>query len=153
MEQAEPSSPKSDRSRRSSNANPNEEAAENPEQVPEGQSQPKGSNETLDAPIEAIAALEPPSEEEKTQEADIIDENERKYLDQLEKLKEMTKQQLLDKKKVPASYYTDSKKERIILQYVENFKRQYSLLYPGRKELLLSPPNEFGVKVRFAEWF
>ncbi|KAI8925801.1 hypothetical protein BC831DRAFT_459481 [Entophlyctis helioformis] len=75
-----------------------------------------------------------------------VDQHEQQYIEQMARRKHNLRQQLLDKKKVPASYYTNSPKEQIILQYVDNFSRQYCQLYPGRKELLLSPPNEFGIK-------
>ncbi|KAJ3116479.1 hypothetical protein HDU96_009564 [Phlyctochytrium bullatum] len=75
-----------------------------------------------------------------------IDHHEIDYQEQQEKRKRALEQQLLDKSKVPASYYTLSKKEEMILKYVENFNRQYVQLYPGRKELFLCPANEFGIK-------
>ncbi|KAI9093129.1 hypothetical protein DFS34DRAFT_274340 [Phlyctochytrium arcticum] len=53
---------------------------------------------------------------------------------------------LMDKSKVPESYYTTSKKEGLVLDFVNNFARQYAQLFPGRKELLLCPPNHFGIK-------
>ncbi|KAI8921991.1 hypothetical protein DFJ77DRAFT_444875 [Powellomyces hirtus] len=53
--------------------------------------------------------------------------------------------ELLDRSKAPASYYTTSKKETWVLEYVNNFNRQYTQLFPGRRGLLLSPPNHFGV--------
>ncbi|KAJ3026471.1 UNVERIFIED_CONTAM: hypothetical protein HDU68_005603 [Siphonaria sp. JEL0065] len=74
------------------------------------------------------------------------DAHEQFYLEQKEKRKKALQQQLLDKTKVRSSYYTCSKKETIVLQYVENFNRQYVQLYPGRKDLFLCPANEFDVK-------
>ncbi|KAI9350126.1 hypothetical protein BDR26DRAFT_851892 [Obelidium mucronatum] len=74
------------------------------------------------------------------------DAHEQFYLEQKEKRKKALQQQLLDKSKVRPSYYTCSKKETIVLQYVENFNRQYVQLYPGRKDLFLCPFNEFDVK-------
>ncbi|KXS13619.1 hypothetical protein M427DRAFT_500237 [Gonapodya prolifera JEL478] len=47
---------------------------------------------------------------------------------------------------LPRSYIENSAKEELILEYVENFRRQYAQVYPGRKDLLLCPGNEFGVK-------
>ncbi|KAJ3176009.1 hypothetical protein HK101_010520 [Irineochytrium annulatum] len=76
----------------------------------------------------------------------VADQHELDYRDQMEKRRQALEEQMLDKTKVPASYYSMSKKESLILQYVENFNRQYVQLYPGRKELLLCPENEFGVK-------
>jgi hypothetical protein len=54
---------------------------------------------------------------------------------------------LTDKSKASESYYKNSKKEDLALAYAANFNRQYGNLYPGRKELLLSPPNEFSINV------
>ena len=54
---------------------------------------------------------------------------------------------LTDKSKASEAYHKNSKKEELALAYAANFNRQYGNLYPGRKELLLSPPNEFSTKV------
>ena len=54
---------------------------------------------------------------------------------------------LLDPEKSSKSYTMNTKKESLVLEYVDNFLRQYTLLYPGRKDLLVAVPNEFGVKV------
>lgn len=51
--------------------------------------------------------------------------------------------ELLDQSKAPPSYYSNSRKESLILTYVENFKRQYTQLYPTSKPLLLDYPNQF----------
>lgn len=48
----------------------------------------------------------------------------------------------------PASYRSNTKKEELTLEYVENFNRQYVDLYPSRAPLLLAPLNECGVPVR-----
>nr|KAJ3422211.1 hypothetical protein HK105_000709 [Polyrhizophydium stewartii] len=93
-----------------------------------------------------VAAPAEDAEHEARFAVDVNDQHERHYIEQMERRKNMLRQQLLDKKKVPASYHTNSHKEQLILQYVENFNRQYCQLYPGRKELLLCPPNEFGIK-------
>ncbi|KAJ3300534.1 hypothetical protein HK104_010476 [Borealophlyctis nickersoniae] len=79
-------------------------------------------------------------------DGDNFDQHEAEYLAEKARRKEMMEQQLLDRSKVPKSYYTNSKKETMVLQFVENFSRQYRQLYPGRKELLLCPKNHFGVK-------
>ncbi|KAJ3291052.1 hypothetical protein HDU79_002720 [Rhizoclosmatium sp. JEL0117] len=79
-------------------------------------------------------------------DANNMDEHEILYQEQKEKRKRSLHLQLLDKTKVRSSYYTCSKKEILILQYVENFNRQYVQLYPGRKDLLLCPFNEFDVR-------
>ncbi|CAF1459778.1 unnamed protein product [Adineta ricciae] len=43
------------------------------------------------------------------------------------------------------SYRSNSKREDLILTYVENFRRQYHHIYPHRSALLLNPLNECGV--------
>lgn len=53
---------------------------------------------------------------------------------------------LTDRARAPEASYKNSKKEELALAYSDNFNRQYTHLYPGRKELLLSPPNSFGIK-------
>ncbi|VVD00988.1 unnamed protein product [Leptidea sinapis] len=50
----------------------------------------------------------------------------------------------------PASYYTNSTKERLILAYAENFRRQFLFHYKFRRPLLLQVPNECGLQVRFS---
>ncbi|KAJ3221485.1 hypothetical protein HK099_003463 [Clydaea vesicula] len=77
---------------------------------------------------------------------DSIDPHEMQYLEQKQKKKESLKQSLTDVANCSKSYYEISEKEQIVLNYVDNFNRQYTHLFPGRKALLLSPPNEFGVK-------
>ena len=47
----------------------------------------------------------------------------------------------------PESYRSNSKKEELILTYVENFRRQYHYIYRDRKPLLLNPLNECAVSV------
>lgn len=47
----------------------------------------------------------------------------------------------------PKSYYTNSTKERLLLAYAENFRRQYLLHFKLRKPLLLQAPNECGLQV------
>uniref|UniRef100_A0A3B3UTY9 Dynein regulatory complex subunit 7 n=1 Tax=Poecilia latipinna TaxID=48699 RepID=A0A3B3UTY9_9TELE len=46
----------------------------------------------------------------------------------------------------PESYKTNSQKEEHLLEIAENFQRQYLLLHPDRKPLLLYPVNEYGVR-------
>jgi len=45
-------------------------------------------------------------------------------------------------KDVPSSYTSNNAKETLILQYAENFRRQFVHLYRDRKPLFLNPPNE-----------
>ncbi|CAK1550437.1 unnamed protein product [Leptosia nina] len=47
----------------------------------------------------------------------------------------------------PKSYYTNTNKERLILSYAENFRRQFQFHYKLRKPLLLQAPNECGLQV------
>ncbi|RVE53935.1 hypothetical protein evm_001338 [Chilo suppressalis] len=48
----------------------------------------------------------------------------------------------------PKSYYTNTAKERLLLAYAENFRRQYNFHYKNkvRKPLLLQVPNECGLQ-------
>lgn len=47
----------------------------------------------------------------------------------------------------PESYYSNSDKEKVALLYAENFRRQFSTVYPNRKLLFLATENECGVQV------
>lgn len=47
----------------------------------------------------------------------------------------------------PESYYTNTTKERLLLAYAENFRRQYQFHFKPRKPLLLQAPNECGLQV------
>lgn len=47
----------------------------------------------------------------------------------------------------PSSYYKNSTKERLLLAYAENFRRQFHFHYKMRKPLLLQVPNECGLQV------
>ncbi|CAG9789438.1 unnamed protein product [Diatraea saccharalis] len=48
----------------------------------------------------------------------------------------------------PKSYYINTTKERLLLAYTENFRRQYNFhyKYKARKPLLLQVPNECGLQ-------
>jgi len=52
---------------------------------------------------------------------------------------------MLDKKACPASYRSNSHKEELCMEYVDNFNRQFVELFPHRKKLWLHPKNECGV--------
>lgn len=54
--------------------------------------------------------------------------------------------QLLSKMVFPASYTTNTQKEDLVLECVENFRSQYIALHPMRSPLLLSPQNECGFR-------
>ena len=45
----------------------------------------------------------------------------------------------------PDSYNSNTKKEELILQFVDNFKSQFQYIYPDRKPLFMSPYNECGI--------
>jgi hypothetical protein len=45
----------------------------------------------------------------------------------------------------PNSYRYNTKKEELVIEYVENFKRQFQYVYPDRRPLFLTPINECGV--------
>lgn len=47
----------------------------------------------------------------------------------------------------PPSYYTLSPKERLLLLYAENFRKQFVLNFPRRRALVLALPNECNVQV------
>lgn len=48
----------------------------------------------------------------------------------------------------PPSYYTLSPKERLLLLYAENFRKQFVLKYPRRRAMVLALPNECNVQVK-----
>lgn len=47
----------------------------------------------------------------------------------------------------PKSYLENNSKDRCLLLYAENFRRQYCFKYPHRKPLLLACDNECGMQV------
>jgi len=49
----------------------------------------------------------------------------------------------------PETYKDNDNKEKLILAYAENFRRQYIHLFRDRKPLFLNPLNECGVEVGF----
>lgn len=46
----------------------------------------------------------------------------------------------------PASYFENNSKELKLLEYCDNFRRQYATLFPDRTRLLLNPVNECNVE-------
>lgn len=48
--------------------------------------------------------------------------------------------------KWPKSYSTNTSKEETLLEYVEDFRRQFVQVFPDRRPLLLCPKNEAGVR-------
>ena len=52
----------------------------------------------------------------------------------------------LNPEEYPESYNSNSKKEELVLEYVENFKVQFQFIYNGRKPLFMAPYNECGIE-------
>lgn len=52
-----------------------------------------------------------------------------------------------DRTNFPESYLKNSGKERLLLLYAENFRRQFCFKYPDRKPLFLACDNECGMQV------
>eukprot|EP00903_Cladosiphon_okamuranus_P016150 g14905.t1 len=46
----------------------------------------------------------------------------------------------------PEGYTNNSNKEALCLEYIGNFRAQFDKLYPGRRRLFLTAPNEYGVE-------
>ena len=57
------------------------------------------------------------------------------------------KREELNNKQCPLSYKRNCQKEKLLIALAENFRRQFTHLYPDRKPLFLSPLNECGVEV------
>ncbi|XP_034941231.1 dynein regulatory complex subunit 7-like [Chelonus insularis] len=47
---------------------------------------------------------------------------------------------------LPESYRTNTEKEKLLLWYAENFRKQYHTIFPDRKPLVLACNNECGVQ-------
>lgn len=54
--------------------------------------------------------------------------------------------QSTDPRDLSVGYSTNNEEENLVLEYVENFRRQFVQLHPERKGLLLCPRNECGVE-------
>jgi len=52
----------------------------------------------------------------------------------------------MPKDPLPNSYKSNTLREELVLGFVNNFRSQFVELYPLRRELILCPPNECGVK-------
>lgn len=48
---------------------------------------------------------------------------------------------------LPESYRVNTSEEDSTLEYVDNFRKQFSQLYPQRANLFLCPKNECGIQV------
>jgi len=53
---------------------------------------------------------------------------------------------LINTRKLPPSYHSNTKKEKLCLEYAKNFRLQYVHLYNDRQPLMLFPVNECGVE-------
>lgn len=84
-----------------------------------------------------------------------IEKQEAEFSDLLKKRRELIQETNLDRSSAPPQYTQTSSRYQKLLDYVENFRHQYGQIFPGRKELLLSPLNEFGIPVSaiYAYWF
>ena len=51
------------------------------------------------------------------------------------------------------SYKSNTPKEKLVLSFCENFRRQFVHLYRDRKPLLLNPLNECGIEVTACLYF
>ena len=53
----------------------------------------------------------------------------------------------------PESYKENTNKEKLVLAYAENFRRQYVHLFRDRKPLFLNPLNECNLEVSYNHTF
>lgn len=58
-----------------------------------------------------------------------------------------TPKETFDPAEFPSSYKENLPNENLVLQFAENFRRQYVHLYRDRKPLLLNPVNECFIEV------
>ncbi|XP_077994789.1 dynein regulatory complex subunit 7-like [Glandiceps talaboti] len=117
---------------------------------------PKAEEESTEQPKEESTTLEneatPTIAEEPEEEALEESENLQALREELEKIKVVTPQidlpepEFEDISGYPLSYKENENKETLVLQYAENFRRQYVHLYRDRKPLLLNPLNECGTE-------
>ena len=55
----------------------------------------------------------------------------------------------MDYASLPESYKSNMPKEKLVLSFCENFRRQFVHLYRDRKPLFLNPVNEAGTEVSY----
>lgn len=55
----------------------------------------------------------------------------------------------VDYTSLPESYKSNTPKEKLLLSFCENFRRQFVHLYRDRKPLFLNPVNEAGTEVSY----
>ncbi|KAH1000809.1 hypothetical protein HUJ04_013094 [Dendroctonus ponderosae] len=60
---------------------------------------------------------------------------------------ELTDVTFEDRTNFPDSYLKNSRKEKLLLLYAENFRRQFCCKFPNRKPLFLACDNECGLQV------
>ncbi|CAM9369132.1 unnamed protein product [Discosporangium mesarthrocarpum] len=48
--------------------------------------------------------------------------------------------------KPPQGYTSNTNKEALSLEYISNFRQQFESVYPSRRRLFLTSPNEYGVE-------
>lgn len=48
---------------------------------------------------------------------------------------------------IPEPHKNNTPKDEVVLEYIDNFRRQFVQLYPERIKLFLCPKNEYGVEV------
>ncbi|RKO85891.1 hypothetical protein BDK51DRAFT_18590, partial [Blyttiomyces helicus] len=120
--------------------------------TPQG-SPPPTDPDLGDSPLAVPTSPPPPIDDEPAADEQApqphipwLDQHEIDYQIECARKKEALKMALLDRSKAPESHWSNTKKEALVLQFVDNFNRQYVQLYPGRKELLLFPINHFGVR-------
>ncbi|XP_067680734.1 dynein regulatory complex subunit 7-like [Haliotis asinina] len=96
-----------------------------------------------------INAGEKGEDEEKAEDENALSEDAEALADELAKIvvhapvAEPTPREVFDPAEFPSSYKDNLPKEKLVLQYADNFRRQYVHLYRDRKPLFLNPLNEF----------
>ena len=48
---------------------------------------------------------------------------------------------------IPEPNKTNTPRDEVVLEYIDNFRRQFVQLYPDRPKLFLHPKNEHGAEV------
>lgn len=48
---------------------------------------------------------------------------------------------------LPSTYQSNNEKEKLLLWYAENFRKQYRIVYPQRKPIVLAVDNEYNIQV------
>ncbi|XP_071080586.1 dynein regulatory complex subunit 7-like [Haliotis cracherodii] len=88
-------------------------------------------------------------DEEKAEDENSLSEDAEALAEELAKIVvhapviEPPPKEVFDPAEFPSSYKDNLPKEKLVLQYADNFRRQYVHLYRDRKPLFLNPLNEF----------